>query len=735
MEVATAMISVAEVDSIVHAYHGNVFAVLGPHQMHNGNYAVRTFLPEAQSVVVVARETHSVIGELRRIHPAGVFEGEVALRSRSEYQLAVKYDDLTHIVEDPYRFPSVLNPTDVYLFGEGTHEKLYRWLGAHVREIDGVYGTVFTVWAPNARRVSVVGDFNFWDGRPHVMRCHAASGLWEIFIPGVGDGALYKYEILSKDHGVLPLKADPMGFSAELPPETASRVVAEKPFNWQDQDWQARKVEQGYRDQPVSIYEVHLGSWRRKGERGEQYLTYEELAESLIPYVQSMGFTHIQLMPISEYPFDGSWGYQPIGLYAPTSRFGSPVQFKRFIDQCHQAGIGVLIDWVPGHFPSDGHGLAFFDGSPLYEHADPRQGFHPDWNTYIYNYGRCEVANFLFSNALYWFDEFHIDGLRVDAVASMLYLDYSREDGEWIPNSYGGRENLEAISLLKRVNQKVYEHYPNAMMVAEESTAWPGVSHPVYAGGLGFGYKWNMGWMNDSLRYIANDPIHRRYHHHDMTFSLLYAFNENFILPLSHDEVVHGKGSLLDKMPGDAWQKFANLRAYYGFMWGHPGKKLLFMGGEFAQGREWDHNSALDWHLVDEVHWHSGIKKLVEDLNHLYTQTPALHFNDCEARGFEWLDADDNAASVFAFARKAHDKLVVVISNMTPVLREGYRVGVPRAGFYKERLNTDAAIYGGGDKGNAGGVVSEKISSHGREESILLTLPPLATVYFEWQPE
>ena len=731
----TAMISAAELDSIVHAYHGNIFAVLGPHQMHNGNYAVRTFLPEAQSVTVVERDTHSVIGELKCIHPAGVFEGEVALKARSEYQLAVKYDDLTHIAEDPYRFPSVLNPTDVYLFGEGTHERLYRWLGAHVREIDGVYGTVFTVWAPNARRVSVVGDFNFWDGRQHVMRSHAASGLWEIFIPGVGDGALYKYEILSKDHGVLPLKADPMGFAAELPPETASRVVAEKPFNWQDNDWQARKIEQGYRDQPVSIYQVHLGSWRRKGEHGQQYLNYDELAEELIPYVQSMGFTHIQLMPISEFPFDGSWGYQPIGLYAPTSRFGTPTQFKRFIDLCHQAGVGVLIDWVPGHFPSDGHGLAFFDGTPLYEHADPRQGFHPDWNTYIYNYGRCEVANFLFSNALYWFEEFHIDGLRVDAVASMLYLDYSREDGEWIPNSYGGRENLDAIALLKRVNQKVYEHYPNAMMVAEESTAWPGVSHPVYAGGLGFGYKWNMGWMNDSLRYMANDPIHRRYHHHDMTFSLLYAFNENFILPLSHDEVVHGKGSLLDKMPGDAWQKFANLRAYYGFMWGHPGKKLLFMGGEFAQGREWDHNSALDWHLVNDVHWHSGVKKLVEDLNHLYTQTPALHFDDCEARGFEWLDADDNAASVFAFARKAHDKTVLVISNMTPVLREGYRVGVPKGGFYKERLNTDAAIYGGSDKGNAGGVASEKIASHGRPESILLTLPPLATVYFEWQPE
>ena len=735
MEVTTAMISAAELDSVVHAYHGNIFAVLGPHQMHNGNYAVRTFLPEASKVIVVDRENHSHIQVLNKIHPAGVFEGEASLRSRSQYKLEVHYGDNKTIVEDTYRFPSDLSPTDVYLFGEGTHEKLYRWLGAHLREIDGVKGTLFTVWAPNAKRVSVVGEFNFWDGRHHVMRHHAASGLWELFIPGVEADTLYKYEILSQSHGVLPLKADPMGFAAQHPPETASKVMAPSDFSWSDEQWLARKVEQGHRDQAVSIYEVHLGSWKRRGQQGEDYLTYLELADELIPYVQTLGFTHIQLMPISEFPFDGSWGYQPVGLYAPTSRFGSPDQFREFINRCHLAGIGVLIDWVPGHFPSDGHGLAFFDGSPLYEHADPRQGFHPDWNTYIYNYGRCEVANFLFSNALYWFDEFHIDGLRVDAVASMLYLDYSREADDWVPNVHGGRENLEAIALLKRVNQKVYEHYPNAMMVAEESTAWPGVSHPVYAGGLGFGYKWNMGWMNDSLRYMSNDPIHRRYHHHDMTFSLLYAFNENFMLPLSHDEVVHGKGSLLDKMPGDAWQKFANLRAYYGFMWAHPGKKLLFMGCEFAQGREWDHNSSLDWHLLDETHWHGGVQKLVEDLNHLYSSTPALYYDDCEARGFEWLDADDNGASVFAFARKAHNDFVVVVSNMTPVLREGYRLGVPKLGFYKERLNTDAGIYGGSEKGNAGGVNAEAVSSHGRENSITITLPPLATVVFEWKPE
>ncbi|MDZ7923948.1 MAG: 1,4-alpha-glucan branching protein GlgB [Marinagarivorans sp.] len=729
------MISAAELDSVVYAYHGDIFAVLGPHQMLNGNYAVRVFLPEAISVSIIERGSNRLIKPLNRIHPAGVFEAEVALGSRSAYLLEVEYENGKKIAEDTYRFPSMLNPTDVYLFGEGTHEKLYQWLGSHLKEIDGVRGTLFTVWAPNANRVSVVGEFNFWDGRHHVMRKHVASGLWELFIPGVAENALYKYQILSKNHGVLPLKADPMAFAAQLRPETASRVIAQSQYAWGDNSWTSRKVEQGYRDQAVSVYEVHLGSWKRKGDHGNDYYSYLDMVDELIPYVKAMGFTHIQLMPVSEYPFDGSWGYQPIGLYAPTSRFGSPDEFRQFIDCCHQQEIGVLVDWVPGHFPSDGHGLAFFDGSPLYEHADPRQGFHPDWNTYIYNYGRSEVANYLFSNALFWFDQFHIDGLRVDAVASMLYLDYSRESGEWVPNIHGGRENLEAIALLKRVNQKVYEHYPNAMMVAEESTAWPGVSHPVYAGGLGFGYKWNMGWMNDSLRYMSNDPIHRRYHHHDMTFSLLYAFNENFVLPLSHDEVVHGKGSLLDKMPGDAWQKFANLRAYYGFMWGHPGKKLLFMGCEFAQGREWNCNTSLDWHLLENAHWHVGVQRLVRDLNNLYTSLPALHFDDCEARGFEWLDADGTGTSVFAFARKAHSGFVVVVSNMTPVLRSGYRIGVPEAGFYRERVNTDAAIYGGSDKGNSGGIFAESISSHGRNQSIFITLPPLATLFFEWHAE
>jgi 1,4-alpha-glucan branching enzyme len=612
----------------------------------------------------------------------------------------------------------------------GRHERLYDWLGAHVMEVDGVPGVRFTVWAPNARRVSVVGEFNFWDGRHHMMRRHIPSGVWELFIPHLSVGTIYKYEIKTRDGHLLPQKADPFGFAAERPPQTASRVVDTRDYVWGDSGWMSNRRDQSALDRPISIYEVHLGSWRRDPQNPQEYLSYRELAAQLIPYVQSLGFTHIQLMPVSEFPFDGSWGYQPVGLFAPTSRFGSPQDFMYFVDSCHQAGLGVLIDWVPGHFPSDGHGLARFDGTPLYEHADERQGFHPDWNTYIYNYGRCEVANFLFANALFWLEQYHVDGLRVDAVASMLYLDYSRKQGEWIPNAYGGRENLEAIDLLKRINQKVYERFPDIMMVAEESTAWPGVSHPVHAGGLGFGYKWNMGWMNDSLRYMENDPIHRQYHHHDLTFSLLYAFNENFILPLSHDEVVHGKRSLLDKMPGSGDEKFANLRAYYSFMWTHPGKKLLFMGGEFAQGVEWNHNVSLDWHLLD-VHYHQGVQRLVQDLNRLYREYPPLHRHDCNPQGFEWVEADDRHNSIFAFIRKAeHCAPLLIVSNMTPVTREAYRLGVPAAGYYRELLNTDAQIYGGGDRGNGGGCVAQEQESHGRPWSINLLLPPLSTLVF-----
>lgn len=724
-----AFLSPSQIDSLVHSDCEDVFALLGLHEWEPGQYVVRTLAPGADRVEVLSYSDDVPLVELTHLRDF-VFAGLVAAPARFPYKLRLTYGDHVEVREDPYRFGTTVTDMDLYLFGEGRHERLYDWLGAQVTEQEGVRGVRFCVWAPNARRVSVVGEFNFWDGRHHMMRKHIPSGVWELFIPGLGPGTLYKYEIKTHDGHLLPHKADPMGFAAEIPPHTASRVVDTRDYQWRDQGWMSDRRHQSSLNHPISIYEVHLGSWRRDPENPGQYLSYRDLAAQLIPYVKSLGFTHIQLMPVSEFPFDGSWGYQPVGLYAPTSRFGSPQDFMFFVDECHQAGLGVLIDWVPGHFPSDGHGLARFDGTPLYEHADNRQGFHPDWNTYIYNYGRCEVANFLFSNALYWLERFHVDGLRVDAVASMLYLDYSRNPGEWIPNRYGGRENLEAIDLLKRINQKVYERFPDIMMVAEESTAWPGVSHPVHLGGLGFGYKWNMGWMNDSLRYMSHDPIHRQYHHHDLTFSLLYAFNENFILPLSHDEVVHGKRSLLDKMPGDGAQKFANLRAFYGYMWTHPGKKLLFMGGEFAQGREWNHNHSLDWHLL-EVQYHRGVQRLVQDLNYLYRHEPALHQHDCDPQGFEWIEADDYHHSVFAYVRKAEGfPPVVVVTNMTPVQRDGYRLGVPAPGYYREVLNTDSSIYGGENRGNSGGCPAEANESHGRIWSISVCLPPLATLIF-----
>ena len=728
-----ALISSDQINALIHADCSDIFGVLGIHAWPEGESVIRCFFPGATRVEVVSYDESKTLVELTPAR-GGVFAGTVASSERFTYKYRVHFGDWVEIREDCYRFGSSISAEDLYLFGEGTHERLYDWMGAHLCTLDGVQGTRFVVWAPNARRVSVVGEFNFWDGRQHCMRKHIPSGVWEIFIPGLCANTLYKYEIKAASGEVLPHKADPFGFSAERSPGTASKVVVSE-YVWMDQEWMRTRYDHNGLNKPISVYEVHLGSWRRVVEEDNRYLTYRECAAELIPYVKEMGFTHIQLMPVSEFPFDGSWGYQPIGLFAPTSRFGSPDDFKYFIDCCHSANIGVLIDWVPGHFPSDGHGLAHFDGTPLYEHADRRQGFHPDWNTYIYNYGRCEVANFLYANALYWFDQFHVDGLRVDAVASMLYLDYSRKNGEWVPNHFGGRENLEAIDLIKRVNQKVYEHFPDIMMVAEESTAWPGVSHPVYAGGLGFGFKWNMGWMNDSLRYMANDPIHRQYHHHDLTFSLLYAFNENFVLPLSHDEVVHGKKSLLDKMPGNGEQKFANLRAYYAFMWSHPGKKLLFMGGEFAQGQEWNHDASLDWHLLD-VNFHSGVKRLVQDLNHLYVNHSALYEKDFDASGFEWVEADDRHNSIFAFLRKSEKgALLLVVTNLTPVARNEYRVGVPHSGRYRECINTDAALYGGGDLGNAGGVTAEAIPYHNRNWSVSLCLPGLSTLFFEWQPQ
>jgi 1,4-alpha-glucan branching enzyme len=620
--------------------------------------------------------------------------------------------------------PNSFGDLDAHLMREGTHPRLFDKLGAHVLP-DG--STRFAVWAPNATRVSVVGDFNQWDGRRHPMRKRVEAGIWELFIPAIPDGAHYKFELLGADGNLLPLKTDPVGFRQELRPGTASRVAGLVRHDWHDGAWMAERHARQATDAPISIYEVHLGSWRRN-ERGG-YLTYRELAEQLVPYAADLGFTHIEVLPVTEYPFDGSWGYQPISLFAPTARFGAPDDFRAFVDACHRAGLGLLLDWVPGHFPTDAHGLGRFDGTALYEHADPRQGMHRDWDTLIYNYGRREVSNFLLSSALYWLREFHIDGIRVDAVASMLYLDYSRKQGEWIPNAYGGRENLDAIAFIRRMNELVFGEGTGATTAAEESTAWPMVSRPVYVGGLGFGYKWNMGWMHDTLDYMSLDPIYRKYHHNDLTFGLLYAFHENFILPLSHDEVVHGKGSLLGKMSGDRWQKFANLRAYFAFMWTHPGKKLLFMGGEFGQEREWNHDWGLDWgSLADPLH--AGVQLLVRDLNRLYRATAALHQLDCDPGGFAWLDANNANDSVLSYIRRGRDskELAVIVCNFTPVPRHDYRIGVPRPGRYLERINTDAGVYGGSGVGNAGAVETEPHPMHGHGQSLRLQLPPLGVL-------
>ena len=628
------------------------------------------------------------------------------------------------------QMPWLLQQEDLYLFSRGEQERAYRFMGANHVCHDGVDGVLFAVWAPSARQVSVVGDFNHWNPDSHPMRCHAGFGVWELFVPALADGLHYKYQITSADGRVLPWKADPYGRASQLRPDTASMVPARESYAWGDEEWMQHRADTPLHHSPMQIYEVHAGSWRRHW-HDNGFLSYHELADQLVSYAKDMGFTHLQLMPMSEFPFDGSWGYQPIGLYAPTRRFGSPDEFRYLIDTAHQAGLGVLLDWVPAHFPSDEHGLAQFDGTCLYEHADPRQGYHPDWNTLIYNYGRAEVLSYLLSNAIYWLDEFHVDGLRFDAVASMLYLNYSRKEGEWLPNHYGGIENLEAIHLLRQVNERVYRNFPGVAMIAEESTAWPGVTDFTSSGGLGFGFKWNLGWMNDTLRYMARDPIHRKYHHSDMTFGLLYAFSENFILPLSHDEVVHGKRALLEKMPGDDWQKFANLRAYYGFMWAHPGKKLLFMGDEFAQRGEWNHDQALDWQLLDHAP-HQGMQRLVRDLNHLGLQHPALYAAERNPESFEWIDADAHGHSIFAFLRRVPGEsrgVVIALVNLTPTLHTHYRVGVPEGGYYRELLNTDSAFYGGSGAGNCGGAHAEALAWNGRPWSISVTVPPLATVW------
>ncbi|MCB6177269.1 1,4-alpha-glucan branching protein GlgB [Rhodobacter sp. Har01] len=703
--------------------HGDPFSVLGP-QKRGGKWVITAFVPGADRLWVVSGKT---------VAEAQAYPGIPGLFShvqgrKAAYRLRAQGGGTEWEFDDPFRFGPVLGEMDEYLLGEGTHKRLWQVLGAHLITHEGVDGVHFAVWAPNAERVSVVGNFNIWDGRRHPMRRRGPTGVWEIFVPGLLEGEAYKYEIRGPGGVLLPLKADPAGFGSEHPPATAS-VVRRIGGEFHDAEWMAGRQARQSIDAPISVYEVHLGSWRRAP--GNRMLSYDELAEQLVGYAVDMGFTHIECLPVSEYPFDGSWGYQPVGLFAPTIRHGTPSEFRAFVDAAHRKGLGVLLDWVPGHFPSDAHGLAWFDGSALYEHADPREGFHQDWNTLIYNYGRLEVKNFLVSNALYWLEEYHVDGLRVDAVASMLYRDYSRKAGEWIPNRDGGRENYEAIDVLRAMNITAYGECPGVMTVAEESTAFPGVSRPANWGGLGFGFKWNMGWMNDTLSYMQKDPLFRKYHHHKMTFGMVYAWSENFILPISHDEVVHGKGSMLTRMPGDAEHKFANLRAFYGYMWGHPGKKLLFMGQEFAQGAEWNHNQSLDWHQLD-LPAHAGVQALVRDLNRIYRDTPALHVNDCRPEGFEWIEANDAGASVYAWVRKgaAKDPMVVVAVNMTPVERS-YRLGLPAGGKWSEVMNTDAAAYGGGNRGNLGGVRAEAVPAQGRAHSALVTLPPLSAVYLQ----
>ncbi len=714
----------------------NPFELLGPHEIvADGRraLAVRAFLPGSAQAWVVD-PAHTVSQPMRRIHPAGLYEAICPMlkdAANNRYMLRVTDGQGSQTTNhDPYAFPPLLTEFDLYLLAEGKHWNSYQKLGAQLRSIDGVEGVNFAVWAPNATGVSVIGDFNAWDPRRHAMRKHIPSGVWELFVPGLGEGTIYKYSVRHRDQ--VYEKSDPYGFAAELPPRTASRVADLDRYHWHDAEWVANRANHNALSAPQSIYEVHLGSWRRPGDDHNRWLSYRELAHQLVEYCQQMGFTHIELLPVSEHPFSGSWGYQTVGYYAVTSRYGSPQDFMYLVDHCHQNGIGVLVDWVPAHFPRDGHGLRMFDGTHLYEHADPRQGEHPDWGTLIFNYGRNEVRNFLVSNALFWFDKYHIDGLRVDAVASMIYLDYSRKAGEWVPNEFGGRENLPAISFLKEFNEQTHLQYPGVLTVAEESTAWQGVSRPTYLGGLGFSLKWNMGWMNDTIRFMQHDPIHRQYHHDELTFSLIYAFHENFVLPLSHDEVVHGKGSLLDQMPGDLWQKFANLRLLYGYMWGHPGKKLLFMGGEIGQWHEWSHDTSLQWHLLQ---WdsHSGLQRFVADLNKVYRREPALHQVDFDPSGFEWIDCHNYQDSALSYLRRAKDPrdFVLVSCNFTPVVRQGYRLGVPEPGWYEEILNSDSMYYGGSNVGNGSGVMADPIPWNGRPYSIRVTLPPLAVTMFK----
>jgi 1,4-alpha-glucan branching enzyme len=720
---------------IIFADHHDPFSVLGAHIVNSKGkrgVVVRAFLPEAKNVSVIHTAT-SMEYEMIKTMEEGLYE--VLFPDISEvfsYKLKeVAQDNTVQIFNDPYSFLPTLSEYDLYLFKSGDHHRIYNKLGSHAIQVDGVSGVQFAVWAPNARNVSVVGSFNSWDRRRHAMRELGASGVWEIFIPGLKEGELYKFQVKTKSGNILD-KADPYATEMEQRPKTASKINFLQHYKWNDEKWITSRAESDHLGEPISIYEVHLGSWARVAEEQNRWLTYRELAEKLAAYVLERGYTHVELLPIMEHPFDASWGYQVTGYFAPTSRFGTPQDFMFFVDHFHQNNIGVILDWVPAHFPKDQYALAQFDGTHLYEHADPRKGEHQDWGTYIFNYGRNEVRNFLVSNALFWIEKYHIDGLRMDAVASMLYLDYSRKKGEWIPNEYGGRENLEAIAFLKDTNKLVHQYYPGVLTIAEESTAYPGVTTDLQYGGLGFSLKWNMGWMHDMLEYFSNDPLFRTYHHNNLTFTLLYAFSERFLLPLSHDEVVHGKSSLIHKMPGDDWQKFANLRLLFGLMYGFPGKKLLFMGCEFAQRDEWNHEQSLDWHLT-QFPPHAGIQKWVSDLNRVYRKESALHQVDFHYTGFEWIDFHDKASSVITFIRKSNDgkEKVIVVCNFTPVPRQNYRIGVPDGGLYREILNSDSSYYEGSNVGNAGEIQAESISCHNRTYSLNLTLPPLAAVFLK----
>ena len=709
-----------DVELLVAGVHPEPHRLLGAHPAGSG-VVVRVYRPDADAVVLLPARGRPV--ELELVHPDGLFEVTLPRRKLPlAYRLEATYPDgAVDRFHDPYAFLPTLGELDLHLIGEGRHEHLWQRLGAHVRLVDGIAGVAFAVWAPSARAVSVIGDFNLWNGRIHPLRSLGASGVWELFVPDVPAGALYKFEVRGPD-GALRTKADPLARAAELPPRTAS-IVEQQQHVWADDAWLDRRATARPWDEPLSVYEVHLGSWRPG-------LGYVELARQLAAYVVDLGFTHVELMPVMEHPYAPSWGYQVSGYYAPTSRFGTPDEFREFVDRLHQAGLGVILDWVPAHFPRDEFALARFDGTALYEHADPRRGAHPDWGTLIFNYGRPEVRNFLVANALYWLDEFHVDGLRVDAVASMLYLDYSREAGEWVPNVHGGNEDIEAIAFLRELNEVVHRRVPGVIMAAEESTSFAGVSRPTSAGGLGFGFKWNMGWMHDTLAYFTREPVHRAHHHHQLTVSLVYAVTENFVLPLSHDEVVHGKGSLVGKLPGDRWQQLANLRALYGHMWAHPGKKLLFMGGEIAQNDEWSHERGVDWHLLE---WseHRGVQTLVRDLNRLYRAEPALWERDFDPAGFEWLELNDAAANVVAYLRRSGDggRVLACVANLSPVVREGYRVGLPHGGRWAEALNTDATVYGGSGQGNGGAVEATPVPWHGQPFSAVLTLPPLAVLW------